>query len=353
MKPLIPSSMRRILIIRLSSIGDIVLTTPVLRVLRRQYPDLVIDYLVKEQFQSLITAHPAVDTVHTISKDFSFGDLLRLRQYVQTSGKYDAIIDLHDNLRSRVLTTGGKLPYVRYDKQRFYRWLYVYWKKRTPAIETYITDRYFDALAPFEISNDEQGLEFYFPQDFQYNDPSVRDEVEEFHATGNPVTLALGAAWATKEWLPERFGDVANQLINQYSASIALIGGPDDRHLVEPIQSRVTDKTHLYNFIGRTSLLESAKILEGTQLHLANDSGFTHIATAFKKKVIVVLGSTAMPIVFYPKYTAHELVADSTLGCRPCTHMGRKKCPLGHFKCMNNIETEQVLAAYNRLTGDG
>jgi len=344
-----PTTFRRVLIIRLSSIGDIVLTTPVLRTLHRKYPHLKIDYMIKEQFRGLVESHPAVDRVRTIDNDFGFRDLLALRKEIQSSGQYDAIIDLHDNLRSRVLTFRSNLPFVRYDKQRFYRWLYVYWKVRTQAVEKYITAKYFEAMAPYNIRDDEEGLDFYFPDDFVFSTPELSTRVMEFHQSGVPVTVAPGAAWQTKEWLPGRFARLMNRLISEKNATIALLGGPSEVQLGEEVLHSVVKPEKVYNFIGQTSLVETAKILEGTRMHLANDSGLTHIATAFKKKVVVILGPTAMPIVFYPKYTDYEIVADTALRCRPCTHMGRKKCPLGHFRCMKNIQVDHVMQACNKL----
>lgn len=344
-----PTALRHVLIIRLSSLGDIVLTTPILRTLHRKYPYLKIDYLIKEQFQDLIAAHPAVNRVRTIGKNSTFANLLELRKEIQYSGEYDAIIDLHDNLRSQVLTFRSNIPYVRYDKQRFYRWLYVYWKIRTPAVEKYVTDRYFEAVAPFNIRDDGKGLDFYFPGDFTFSDGDLKEQVTNFHQSAHPVTVAPGAAWATKEWLPERFASAVDRLIREEEATVALLGGPAETELGYQITEAIEKRRRVLNFIGKTSLLESAKIIEGADLHLANDSGLTHIATAFKKKVIVILGSTAMPIVFYPKYTEYEIVSDTDLRCRPCTHMGRKRCPLGHFRCMKNLQVEHVMQAYHKL----
>ncbi|MCF7805793.1 MAG: glycosyltransferase family 9 protein [Candidatus Marinimicrobia bacterium] len=352
MDTITPSSLNRILLIRLSSIGDIVLTTPVLRTLHKKYPDLKIDFLIKEQFRDLIAYHPAVDNTITIPSDFSFRDLLNFRRDVQYSGKFDAIVDLHDNLRSQVLTFRSKIPYTRYDKQRFYRWLYVYWKIRTPAVEKYITERYFEAVEPFGVEDDGEGLDFCFPENFGFSDPGIANEVDAFRRADNPVTVAPGAAWATKKWPPERFGNVIQQLITNYNATVALLGGPAETDLAEQVISHVSESHRVFNFIGKTTLLESAKIIQHADLHLANDSGMTHIATAFRNKVLLILGSTAMPIVFYPKYTQFETVADTNLSCRPCTHMGRKRCPLGHFRCMKNIDESQVLDAYSRLTGE-
>jgi len=349
MSSLNPQQWKRILIIRLSSIGDVVLTTPVIRVLHYRFPHLKIDYLIKNTFKDLIAYHPAIDNCYTIPGNLPLKGLLQLRENIREDGKYDFILDLHDNLRSRILTLGGKIPYTRYNKNRFFRWLYVYWKISSPAIQTYITDKYFNALTQFDLRDDEQGLDLYFPGDFEYEDATVAEEAQRFQESRLPVTIAPGAAWKTKEWIPERFAGVADRLIEDSDATIAFLGGPDEVTLMESIRRSMRNPEKVLNFTGRTTLLESAKILESTQLHVANDSGLTHIATAFKKKVVVILGSTAKPLVFHPKYTTHAIVEDPDLGCRPCTHMGRNRCPLGHFKCMNNIDEQAVLEAINRV----
>jgi len=344
-----PHSFRRLLIIRLSSIGDVVLTTPVIRTLHKQYPDIKIDYLIKEQFKDLIAYHPALDTIRTIPKDFSFKQLVDLHKQLQSSGKYDFILDLHDNLRSRVLTLRGNLPYRRYNKHRFYRWLYVYWKIPTSAIEPYITDRYFEAARPLGISDDGEGLDFYFPDDFKFATSSLAAQAKSFGDAEQPITMAPGAAWPTKQWLPERFVEVGKHLIDNYHATIALLGGPAEQELSGQIRDGIDRPDSVLDFTGKTSLLETAKILEKSGLHIGNDSGLTHIATAFKTKVLVIFGSTARPLAFHPKYTQHFIAEDPELSCRPCTHMGRSECPLGHLRCMKNVQVEDVLNGVRQL----
>lgn len=350
MKQLIPSiAVKRILIIRFSSIGDIVLTTPVVRALANRFPDIRIDFLIKTQFKDLIAHHPAVDKVHTIPGDLPFGELLQLRNQLQRDGQYDFILDLHDNLRSKILTWNSEVPFVRYEKNRFHRWLYIYWKIKTPQVEKYITDRYFDTVRSWEITDDGAGLDFYFPKDFDYRTPALAKGVAQFHTAALPITVAPGAAWPTKEWMPERFAAVCEELIQAHDATIGLLGGPAEMEIGKQIQSRISRPERVFDFIGKASLLESARILQGARLHLANDSGFTHIATAFKKPVVVIYGPTAKPTVFHPRYTRHAIVEDPTLRCRPCTHMGRKKCPLGHFRCMKNVRVADVVAACERM----
>jgi len=350
MKQVTPSSsIKRILIIRFSSIGDIVLTTPVIRGLARKFPGLQIDFLIKRQFKELIAHHPAVDTVHTIPGDLPLRDLLQLRNRLLEEGRYDFILDLHDNLRSKILTWNSPVPFARYQKNRFHRWLFIYWKIRTPQVEKYITDRYFETVQPWGISDDEAGLDFYFPEDFTYHSQDLAARAAEFHAASLPVSVAPGAAWPTKEWMPERFADTCEHLIEQQDATIGLLGGPAEVEIGRWMESRISRPERVFNFIGTGSLMESARILQGARFHLANDSGFTHIATAFHKPVVVIYGPTAKPTVFHPRYTRHEIVEDPTLRCRPCTHMGRKQCPLGHFRCMKNVQVADVLAACRRV----
>lgn len=349
MEAINPHTFSRILVIRLSSIGDIVLTTPIIRTIHDAYPEITIDYMIKEQFRDLIEYHPAVHRVISIPPDFSFGDLLDFRKRLQTEQEYDFILDLHDNIRSRVLTLHGNIPYRRYDKHRFYRWLYVYWKILTSPIESYITDRYFEAAADLGVEDDNRGLDFYFPEDFSFRSGEVAEQFERFRKADYGITIAPGAAWETKRWLPQRFAKLCQQLIDEKGATIALLGGPAEHELIAGIREAIPSGEHVLNFTGRTSLLETAKILDQTALYIGNDSGLTHIATAFHKKVAVILGPTALPLVFYPKYTEHVIVEDPEMNCRPCTHMGRTSCPLGHFRCMKNIEVEDVLNGIRSL----
>jgi len=339
----------RVLVIRLSSIGDIMLTTPVLRAFHTTYPGIQIDYLIKDAFRDLVEYHPGVDRVRSIPPKFTFGDLVELRREIQAQDTYDWILDLHDNLRSRMLTALGDVPYSRYNKDRLRRWLFIYWKIRTPEIETYITDRYFQAAEPLGLQDDGNGLDLYFPEDFRFHSPETDAEVEQFRLSDYPVTVGPGAAWATKQWPPERFAALCDTLVETRDATLGLVGGPGEEGIGHAIRTHAEHTDRIYDFIGNTSLLGSAKIMDAGELHIGNDSGLTHIATALKKPVVLILGSTAKPTCFYPKYTEYTIVEDETLRCRPCTHMGRKRCPLGHFHCMKNLDVEEVMSGIRKM----
>ncbi|MCF8461932.1 MAG: glycosyltransferase family 9 protein [Flavobacteriales bacterium] len=318
--------MQRILIIRFSSIGDIVLTTPVVRVLRKKYPEADIRFVTKKQYVELVEPNPHINGV------FLLGDSLNELATQLRAFNPDLIIDLHHNLRTRILRTlvGGK--WLAFNKLNVEKWLKVNLKvDRLPAV--HIVDRYLETLKPLGIEVDGKGLEFFFPADF------AEPTISKGFANGF-VALVIGAKFKTKQ-LP--VGKLV-ELCNGLNRPIILIGGKEDAEVASEVMTQSTAQIH--SACGTHSLAESAWLVKHAEVVFTHDTGMMHIAAAFNKKIISVWGNTIPEFGMYP-YLAESkqsyISEVNGLDCRPCSKIGFDACPKGHFKCMNEQDIDKII----------
>jgi ADP-heptose:LPS heptosyltransferase len=319
----------KILVIRFSSIGDILLTTPVLRCLKQQIPEAEIHYATKLEYSVLVERNPHVAKVHVL--DLSFPDLIRSLRAEQ----FDLVVDLHASLRSRrvCFLVGKKV--LRFSKKNLLKWLIVNFKLRKSV--PHVVDRYMAAVAPLGVAYDGRGLDF-----------PVTDEEREFTASLFPeswqsgfAAVTVGARHATKALPSEKMTEVLNTL----GLPVALLGGPGESSLASALLSRL--RVPAVNLCGRLSLGMSGAILEKSVGVLAHDTGLMHMAAALRKPMVVVWGSTVPALGMAPLYpqdmgniVAYAEVSD--LRCRPCHKIGRRKCPRGHFRCMMDQDAREI-----------
>ncbi len=335
-----------ILVIRFSSIGDILLTTPVVRLLKAQFPDCQIDFVVKEEYAELLADNPNIAQLYCYSKTDSQRSLAKIKDQIKAK-RYDLIVDLHKNFRSYYLSLGGRAHrVVRYRKDTIQRFLLVKFKlyRNRPIIPIY--QRYLNALLPYHLPEALVRLEIFIP------DHVAKKVAKQFASSlerpvGPIIGIAPGAKHETKRWTAEGFGAVIRFFIEHHHANILLFGSAADGEFINQIHH--SHRAPVLNVAGQLSLLETAALMNHCDLMLTNDSGLMHLATALKKKVVAIFGSTTEHLGFFPYLTEHIVVENSSLDCRPCSHIGRSRCPKGHFKCMRDISAEQVILAMERL----
>ena len=323
----------KILVIRFSSIGDIVLTTPVLRCIKNQMKDVELHYLTKKQYASILDTNPYIDKIKLLDSSWE------LMIHELQSEQYDYIIDLHHNLRT--LRIKRALPEVKHSsfiKLNISKWLYTFLKiNRLPVI--HIVDRYLAAAKPLGIHNDGMGLDYFINQ----NDLIKDKDIPASHQYGY-IGIVIGAALGTKQLPVEKIKALCESI--QYP--IMLLGGKEDKVNGDIIAS--SDEIKIYNSCGRFSLNESAQLVERARLIITHDTGLMHIAAAFNKPIISIWGNTTPLFGMYPYYGADSAVDNkvfevNNLRCRPCSKIGYKKCPKGHFKCMNNQPIGEIARA--------
>jgi ADP-heptose:LPS heptosyltransferase len=318
----------KFLILRFSSIGDIVLTTPVIRCLKKQVPDAEVHYLTKPAFASILANNPYIDKLHVLDKPI-FQKALELKHL-----GFDYIIDLHGNLRTQLFKAIIGAPAFSFDKLNIEKSILVTLKiNMLPNI--HIVDRYLDTLKTFNVVNDGLGLDYFSPKDFSFN-PSIQ-------LPANFIAYAIGAQHATKRLPNEKIISVCKQI----TQTIVLLGGKEDAENGELIASQ--SGLHVINLCGKLSLHESAYAVSVSNKVITHDTGLMHIAAAFKKPIISVWGNT-VPEFGMMAYYGNNQIANSKfeildLPCRPCSKIGFKECPLKHFNCMMLQDTTAIAIA--------
>ncbi len=312
----------KILVVRFSSIGDIVLTTPVVRALKQQL-GAEVHYLTKKGFARIAESNPYIDRVWAIEKDLA--DVLPALQKEQ----FDCVVDLHKNWRTlRVKWSLGVKSYA-FQKLNFKKWLLTRLKiNRLPDV--HIVDRYLAAVQPLGVQNDGLGLDYFIPEKDRVDVGALSTGVLR---SGQYVAFAVGAAHFTKR-IPER---KIIEWLARIDAPVALLGGPGDSAAGERIAAA---GGRVFNLCGRLNLNQSASVIEQAGAVVSPDTGLMHIAAAFSKKIYSVWGNTVPEFGMYPYYPAG--IADEKsvilevkgLSCRPCSKIGFDACPKGHFKCM-------------------
>ncbi|MDQ3551944.1 MAG: glycosyltransferase family 9 protein [Bacteroidota bacterium] len=329
----------KFLIIRFSSIGDIVLTTPVIRCLKTQLPGLELHFLVKPQFKTVVVNNPYIDKIHVLQEDWK-----KMISELQEE-KFDYIIDLHHNLRTLRVKKDLKIPSFSFNKLNIEKFIFVKLKWNVMP-KVHIVDRYLQTVKPFGIRNDGKGLDYFISPE---EEVPIHD-IPTSHQAGF-IGIVIGASFTTKKLPVYKL----QELCSKINHPIILLGGPGD--VAEGEAIKTIDPIKIYNACGKFSLNESADLVRKSKVVIAHDTGLMHIAAAFKKPVISIWGSTTPSFGMVPYYGDKFLsinpqpysdVQVHKLWCRPCTKMGKIKCPQGHFKCMKNISIEEIINIVHR-----
>jgi ADP-heptose:LPS heptosyltransferase len=319
----------KFLVIRFSSIGDIVLTTPVIRCLKQQVAGAEVHFLTKENYHGLVNSNPYVDKVQVLGSSWDL--MMHQLQYEN----YDFIIDLHHNLRTlRIKKALKSARSFSFNKLNIQKWLLTAFKiNRLPAI--HIVDRYLDTLKSFGVVNDGKGLDHFFPE----KDKVKNNDLPISHIF-DYVGIVIGAALNTKKLPVHKL----QELCAAINYPVVLLGGPEDRRVGEEIAA--VDPIKIYNSCGKFNLSESADLVQRAKIIVTHDTGLMHIAAAYKKPVISVWGNTVPEFGMTPYYgnepVNNEIAEIKNLSCRPCSKIGYDKCPKGHFKCMELQDMERI-----------
>jgi len=341
--------MEKIAIIRLSSIGDIVLTTPLVRALRNKYPKSRIDFFIKNEYAELLSTNPHLNNVISFDHDAGFGELQSLKKVIKKE-KYDLLIDLHKNLRSVYLRTNSNSGLVlKYTKDYVKRSLLVWFRiNRFKNIEP-VYMRYFRSVRSLGIKADKEGTEIHLTKN---NQLKVQTKLTKSGLRQNQqmVILCPGAGFATKKWNTKGFAEVGDYFVKKHKAFVAILGSGKDLEDCEAIQDQMSERS--VNFAGMFTLLESAAMLNQSILVITNDTGLMHIAQSQNTPVVALFGSTTRELGYYP-FPESSFVIEQDLSCRPCTHNGKDVCPKGHFRCMLDSKSGDVIEAAEQLLKAG
>lgn len=319
------------MIIRLSSIGDVVLTTPVIRCVKQQIPNAEVHFITKKNFRIVIENNPFVDHIIQIEKDVKEVET-QLR-----NEEYDVVIDLHKNWRSHTikhLTNANKV--YSFDKKNIEKWLYVNTKINLLKPAKSIVTRYFEELTDLHIKDDGKGLDFYIDKKNEVN------TLDAFGMNANEfIALNIGAQHKTKQLPLHKL----YELIALQPYAVVILGGNDVKSIAVKLQEKfpekVIDATSIYN------LQQSASIVSQSAYVISHDSGLMHIAAAFQKKIYSIWGNTTPYLGFAPYYGSANIdqntsIENNNINCRPCSKIGYNTCPRTHFNCMNTLIFSEI-----------
>jgi ADP-heptose:LPS heptosyltransferase len=317
--------MPKILIIRFSSIGDIVWTTPVVRGIKQQLPQAEVHFCTKKQYSAMVDYNPYIDKVHCLED--SLTDLIKALKTEQ----FDYVIDLHRNLRSRIIKWRLGAKSLTYNKHSWQRWLLITFKiNRMPG--SHVADWHWDTVKSLGVKPDGRGLDFFIPSAWEV----PLTDLPLTHQ-GGYVALVIGAT----EWNKRLPHEKLIALCEKIARPIVLIGGKEDNEQAENLVKAFAahPQVLIFNTCGKYNISRSASLVRQAQYVFGHDTGLTHIAAAFDKKIYAIYGST-VPNGFAPYAKDAVILENNRLDCRPCSKSGRSYCPKGHFKCMKELNFE-------------
>jgi ADP-heptose:LPS heptosyltransferase len=307
-----------------------VLTTPVIRCIRNRYPEAEIHYATKRAFKGILENNPYINRLHILEDD------LQALITELSIEKFDAIIDLHHNLRTlRIKKALRKVKSYSFNKLNVEKWVYTNFKINTMP-DVHIVDRYMETVKDLGVFNDGLGLDYFIPD----TDVVKQSDLPMSHIAGY-IAVVIGAAHATKKLPVEKL----KELCQKIEYPLVLVGGKED--FDNGRQIAAIDDVKVYNSCGKFNLNESADIVRKAKLVISHDTGFMHIASAFKKNILAIWGNTVPSFGMTPYQTFFENFQVKKLWCRPCSKIGYKRCPLGHFKCMNKQPIDAIVSRVN------
>jgi heptosyltransferase-2 len=322
------SNYSKILVIRLSSLGDILLTTPLLRTIKSKYPNIIIDFLLRKEYEDTLKYNTNINKLFLLNRDYKLSEI---RSAIRSSG-YDLIIDLQNNIRSRLITFGHN-HVTHYTKPYLKRFLLVKFKINTYKNSVSISERYAQSVPGLVL--DKKGLQLHLPEDSS----SQLDNKQKY------IGLCPGSRHLTKMW-PKEYYIRLGRLLTDEGYRIVLFGGRDDRGICEEITDQISGAIDLSN---DNQLLKLAANMKKCEVILCNDSGLMHTALALDIPVIAIFGSTVKEFGFFPYKGKNLVLENKSLSCRPCTHIGREKCPKEHMDCLKGLTAEYVFSELNRF----
>ncbi len=330
---------KKIVILRFSSIGDIVLTLPTIRALRAQYPEAQITFVTKAPFASLFEAVEEIDSVIPLSKEK--GALKKIIEHCQKE-QYDLLVDLHSNQRTLLLKLLGRAKKcITYKKPRLSKLLLVWFKKKPDPLIP-IWKRYLQTVKPLLTKETRPNFSLTLSKNATQKATEIIAPLEK-----NIITIASGSSWATKEWPIEKYHQLGKLLATLKNVSIITIGGEKDKTVQTALQKSIPS---LVPLCGELSIVESAAIVAQSTMLLTVDTGMMHIGAGYNTPICALFGSTVKDFGFFPA-SQNCTIFEKELSCRPCSHTGKVVCPKKHFRCMNEINSETIFNTIKATLG--
>lgn len=319
----------KILIIRFSSIGDIIYTTPVIRCVKQQLKGVEIHYLTRDKFSFLVDNNPYIDRLILLKPSLSetIEDLQK--------EKYDYIIDLHNSLRSTLVKLRLNVRSFTFKKDRIKKFLAIRYKINLVK-PVHLVDRYLETVKTLGVINDHKPIDYFLKHEYDIAKLLPEGHRERY------IAFIIGATHYTKRMPNEKIIELCNKI----NMPVVLLGGTDVEQNALIIEQ--SGNRHIYNACGKLTFDESVFLVKNAFKVVGFDTGLTHVAEAFNKPIISIWGSTIPELLGVQPYQVDEVyIAGVNLSCRPCTKFGKEECPLGHFKCMYDQDLDAISGYVN------
>ena len=319
--------LKKLLIIRFSSIGDIILTTPVLRCIKQQL-GVELHYLTKKSFSGLLQHNPNVDTLHCIDKEIDVDLMEKLK-----AEQFDFLVDLHGNWRSLRIKKALGVPSKTFAKLNLQKWLLIHLGIDLMPRQ-HVADRYLDTLTHLGVSNDHKGLDYFMA-------PETTVDVD----LNKPfIAWSIGGSFTPKKLDAAQVADVCNKM----DVPVYLLGGSEEVEEAEAI-IEVCGQANIKSFCGKLSLDQTALLIKKSKVLLSNDTGLMHIGAAFKKSIVSFWGCTKPSLGFAPYAAASDSIEIlSNISKRPCSKHG-KSCKHKRLGCIKFIDSKDIEKAVLKL----
>jgi len=331
----------RILVIQTAFIGDIILTTPMLRAVKKRYPHASVDVLVTPRTAELLIGNPHIDEIMTYDKRGEARGIVNFLRVARALRRhvYEVALLPHRSWRSAFLAFCAHIPdRIGFDASPA---SVLYTHTVTYQRDVHETERNLHLLSPLGLNAADPTPEIHTSRD---DEERAREHLKMDAADEGRIVVGVGAGsvWPTKRWLPEGFADVADRLIAERGADVILFGGPDDVDVCNRIASAMKHRPLIA--AGRLSLRESAALIARCRVFVSNDTGLMHLAAAVRVPVVAIFGATVPAFGFAPYGDMHTII-EKTLPCRPCGTHGTRRCTEGTFACMREIHPGEVYEA--------
>ncbi|MEK7851928.1 MAG: lipopolysaccharide heptosyltransferase II, partial [Deltaproteobacteria bacterium] len=322
---------KKILVVQTAFPGDIVLTTPLFKALKKRFPESKLTLLTTPSGDELLRDIKEIDSLITYDKkgkDRGMSGFAGLVGQLR-DGRFDICFSPHRSYRTALLLYGAGIPVRVGFSGASLSFLYSRKIYRDPS--RHEVERVLSLLEPFvtDISKADKAPYLELSPDVW---KKVKELFDEAGISSNDTVIAIapGSVWATKRWTAEGYAALIDRLAERYDSRIVLIGSMSERGTGDEILAIA--KYRAIDLIGKTTLRELIAVIDRCQLLIGNDSAPGHIASARMVPVVSIFGPTVPAFGYYP-YGKDVVIVEKKLPCRPCHHHGPGRCPKGHFRC--------------------
>ncbi len=334
-----PEEIRKIVIVQTAFIGDVILTTPLIRVTAESFPGAEIHFITIPASRNTVETLPYISKLWIYDKrgeDAGPGKLFRFSGLLKQE-KIDLALVPHRSLRSALLVYFAGIPKrIGFDRSSG---SFLFTDKVKYPVQGHEIERNLKLLDNINIRPLSKELPEVFPDRADENEVSKWLESHSLVKDQPLICLAPGSIWFTKRWIPGYWARLADRL-REKKFEVVFIGSSNDKPLIDDIIAELNCEVH--NSAGLFTIRQSAELIRRSRLLISNDSAPTHIGVAVKTPVLTIYGSTVPEFGFFPYGDGDRFTGVEGLSCRPCTDHGRYRCPLKHFKCMHDLGPDRI-----------